>query len=190
MSNEKKPEINGKDNADTRERNIRVTNWPKDNKILAIAPVLVSLVALGVSIASLNLSKESYVYNTRPYMNANSVVRNGRQNPRMVNFGVEKTAAKVKLMQLTISDDNNELFKWEIEDQIRFQTSNGNFSRYTIPRHNFDSIMSLSHDNSNIFRRIKIIYSDLDENRLYHFDLTHKLDPRAGIWRYEKLDAN
>lgn len=173
-----------------------IENWPKANHILEYVPIAIAIIALVVSLYSVYLTRKAFIVSQRPYVWASSygVINQEAKTiipiPHRIAFRVKNSPATIIHQEVKISYENEELFSFPVDDNIRYpdQTSEWSFS---ISEKDFKGIMDRAKENPSKLRRMILIrYSALDGGKEYKYVLNQSFDPQDNQWRDIRHEAN
>lgn len=165
-----------------------IENLPKNPWYKEWIPIIIALLAIIVSIYSLNKSSKEYSRSSRPFVWAiNFAVLDSNNRivpqPRQIAFRVKNSPAKIHKLDFkifSISDNNKEkiIFSDKLEDMVRFPDEKSQWT-YDIAMDKFDGIIS-SYSNDHIYRQINLEYSLLGGKKIFNYELKQRFNEMAN----------
>ncbi len=173
-----------------------IENWPKTNPLLKYIPLTIAIIALGISLYSVDLTRRAFVVSHRPYVWAGNygVIDHDKITiipiPSRVACRVKNSPARIIRMEVIITLNMDSLLVYTEENLVRFpdETSEWNFG---ITKEDFAKIMDRSNeDKSKLVRLISLVYSSLDGGKIYHYKLQQSFNPIENQWKDSSEEAN
>lgn len=173
-----------------------IENWPKTNPLLGYIPIIIAIIALGVSLYSVFLTRRAFIVSHRPYVWASNygVIDPDKKTiipiPFRVAYRVKNSPARIIRTEVKITLNMEPLLVHTEKNLVRFpdETSEWNFG---IGKEDFEKIMNRSNeDKSKLVRLISLEYSSLDGGKIYHYELQQSFNPIENQWKdtNEKAD--
>jgi hypothetical protein len=173
-----------------------VENWPKTKLLLEYMPVVIAVIALGVSLYSVYLTRKAFIASHRPYVWGSNYgfIDPDRKTiipiPFRVLYRVKNAPARIIRTEVTISLSAEPLLTSIEANIVRFPDDRSEWS-FGIGEENFKKIMNRSNeDKAKLSRLISLKYSSLDGGKTYYYKLKQSFSPAENQWKDTSEEAN
>ncbi len=160
-----------------------IENWPKTNLLLQYMPIIVAVIALGISLYSAHLTRKSFIASHRPYVWGGNYGVIDSENktiipiPHRLLYRVKNSPAKIIKTEIKITLNDETLLVHKDENLARFPDENSEWN-FSIGEENYNQIMNRStEDQANLLRHISIEYSSLGGGEKYMYKLGQAFGP-------------
>ena len=181
---------------DSMETKVIIEKLPKTPWYKDWIPIIIAIIALITSLISMNWTRKEIIKNNRPYVWASNygVIDTEEKTiipiPFRLGFRVKNNPAKIIRVDFIISYNSEKIFKHVIENVVRFPDENSEWT-FSIGQDDFKKIMNRSDEEKrNLKREIKIKYSALDGDKIYHYKLIQSFEPLDNQWKDINENAN
>jgi len=175
---------------------VTIENWPQTKYLLEYIPVLIALIALGVSLYSVFLTRKSFIASHRPYVWAGNygVVDPDRKTiipiPFRVAYRVSNAPARIMRMEVIIGLDAELLLTYTDANIVRFPDDRSEWG-FAIGEEDFKKIMNRSNeDKGKLSRLVSLEYSSLDGGKTYRYKLQQSFNPAENQWKDSSQEAD
>jgi hypothetical protein len=166
-----------------------IENWPKTNYLTVYVPIIIALIAIGVSLYNVYLTRKSFIMSHRPYVWGINygVIDHDKKTiipiPSKLFYRVKNSPAKIIRTNVKISLPNEIFIDHSADNFVRFPDEKSEWT-FEIGKEKFDQIMNRSdEDKSKLLRFISIQYSSLDGGKIYNYELKQEFIPIDNQWR-------
>ncbi|HKK83103.1 MAG TPA: hypothetical protein VJ958_02620 [Atribacterota bacterium] len=164
-----------------------IENWPKSNYLFEYIPIIIAIIALGLSLYSIFITRKSFIDSNRPYVWASNYKSNALA-PLHVSFYAMNSPARIIKMQLKITSNSESLSSLEEKNFLVFPKEMYSII-FKMSYDDFDKICEKSYkEKSELNRIISFDYSSLNFGRIYHYILEQKYDFQKHDW--ENISEN
>ncbi|RQO74255.1 hypothetical protein DBR43_02325 [Pedobacter sp. KBW06] len=166
-----------------------IENWQKVPWFTTWVPQIVGLIALGVSLYALDVTRKQFMLSTRPYIQAMNFWdqnENKQVNENFI-FSLGNAPAKISKMDVKL------YYKDQIVDKtlynlVRFPATGSTWA-YAFPQKEFDKLLNASRgDEANFFRSVRIEYTGINGGKVYFSELVQNFNGFA--WQNVSEEAN
>lgn len=166
-----------------------IENWPEKKYFLEYIPVLIAVIALGVSLYSVYLTRKAFIASHRPYVWGSNygVIDRDRKTiipiPFRVAYRVKNAPAKIIQTEVIISLGAEPLLTDKETNIVRFPDDTSEWS-FGVSEEEFKKIMNRpTDDKAKLDRLISIEYSSLGGGKTYHYKLRQSFNPAENQWK-------
>jgi len=159
--------------------------------------LIISMIALGISLYSAYLTRQNFIKSARPYISAASYYVLDAINSKIVSvpsrliFRVTNSPAKINNMEVVISLDEEKLFTYEKKDFPQFPVEKPDEWSFAIGEDEFGKIMNRSDTNkSKLIRNLRLEYSSLDGGKNYIYTLIQHFEPLENNWKDVSVNSS
>jgi hypothetical protein len=167
---------------------VLVENWQHTPWYRDWIPIGVAIIALLVSLVSLDWTREQFARSSRPFVWASNYGVIDQVNktiipiPFRVGFRVKNSPARILRLHVQIELNAKSLFTNTLTNLVRFPDESSEWS-FTIGKSQFDTIMDRPQaEKAQLIRSISLEYSSLDGGRVYQFKLIQTFNPADNQW--------
>jgi hypothetical protein len=171
-----------------------IENWPKTNYLIVYVPLIIALIALGVSLYSVRQTRKSFIASHRPYVCAMNYAVLDRNtiipDPHRVAYRVINSPAKIIRSEVRVNLSGETLFAHTDVNIVRFPVERSEWY-VSIGQENFQNMLNRANeDKTKLQRLISIDYSSLDGGKIYHYELQQSFNPAANQWKDTSENAD
>ena len=166
-----------------------IENWPKTNYLIQWVPIIISLIALVVSLISVYLAWRFFVASHRPYVWASSygvpdpVKKTIIPVPHRVAYRIKNSPAKIIRTEVRVNLSGETLFAHTDTNLVRSPDERSEWS-FSFSEKDFKKLMDRDDkDKAKLQRLISIDYSSLDGGKIYHYELQQSFVPADYQWQ-------
>jgi hypothetical protein len=173
-----------------------IENWPKTNYLIQYMSIIISLIALVVSLLSVYLAWRFFIVSHRPYVWASSygvpdpVKKAIIPVPHGVAYRVRNSPAKIIRTEVRVNLSGETLFTHVDAYLVRFPDERSEWS-FSFSQKDFEKLMDRDDkDKAKLQRLIFIDYSSLDGGKIYHYELQQSFVPADFQWQDTSVTAD
>jgi len=168
---------------------VMIENWPQTNPIVMWIPIVVALLALGVSLYVADLTRRAFIQSTRPYVwavsysyldpNSHTLVA----LPSKIIFRVRNAPAKILSSHVHIVWKEKTVLSYHSGGEVRFPDEKSEWT-FDCARDKWEEIITAARKESNqLQRNVSLEYSALGRGRTYRYKLHQTFEPKDNTWR-------
>ena len=175
-----------------------IENWPETNYLTVYVPIIIALIALGVSIFNVRLTRKSFIESHRPYVwGLSFAVLEDRDDKKVivpqpygVLFRVTNSPAKILRLEVRVTLLSETLYAYTDVNLVRFPDERSQWHHLISPQ-DFEKMMERAgKDKDKLQRLISIDYSSLDGGRIYHYELQQSFISADYQWKDASAKAD
>jgi hypothetical protein len=173
-----------------------IENWPNTNILLQSIPIIIAVIALGISLYTIHLTRKSFIASHRPYVWGGNygVIDLDKKTispiPHRVIYRVKNAPAKILESKVKITLNGESLLNHKNINFVRFPDEKSEWN-FGIGEAKYKQIMNRSVENqANLLRHISIKYSLLGGGEKYKYTLEQSFVPADNQWKDKTEQAN
>ena len=182
---------------------IFIDNLPKSKRWWEYGPIIIALLAFGVSLVSLNSSRKEFIAAHRPYVYVSSrqIAKDGRptMDTKTVLLCCLNAPAKIinqkgSYVVIKKKEDGEEEVSRTIPLKLAstaniLYPSERTSSQITIP-YDFAKEILANEPNAKLRRIVRIEYKELSSNRAYYFEGNWDYNRQYNVWEDKNMFGN
>lgn len=158
-----------------------IENWPKTNNLIIYIPMFVAMIALGISLYSIYITRKIFVESNRPYVWVSNYI--SKYNvPLVVACHVINSPARIIQMELKMNLNMETLSVHTERDMVRFPDEMYEW-RFDMSMDDFHKIITRACEaKSKLVRLISLKYSSLNGGKIHNYNLKQLFNFSVDDW--------
>jgi len=158
-----------------------IENLPKTNNLIIYIPIFIAIIALGISLYSIYITRKIFVESNRPYVWVSNYISKYFE-PLVVACHVINSPARIIQIELKMNLNMEALSVHKEKNLVRFPNEMYKWI-FDMSMDDFHKINKQAlKDKAELVRVISLEYSSLDGGKVYYYNLKQSFIPSANEW--------